>query len=34
MSMICFFISALLAFNGNDAWPWFLAVGVIMSWAD
>ncbi len=31
MSMICFFISSLLAFNGNDAWPWFLAVGVIMS---
>lgn len=31
MSMICFFISALLAFNGNDACPWFLAVGVIMS---
>lgn len=31
MSMICFFISAPLAFNGNDAWPWFLAFGVIMS---
>ncbi|TCL42844.1 hypothetical protein EDC47_1285 [Raoultella planticola] len=31
MSMICFFISALIAFNGNDAWPWFLAVGVITS---
>jgi hypothetical protein len=31
MNMICFVIAALLAFNGNDAWPWFLAVGVIMS---
>ncbi|SUG61794.1 Uncharacterised protein [Salmonella enterica subsp. arizonae] len=30
MSMICFFISALLAFNGNDAWPWFLLVGLIV----
>lgn len=31
MNVICFFIAALLAFHGNDAWPWFLAVGVIMS---
>lgn len=31
MSMILFFIAALLAFNGNDAWPYFVAVGVIMS---
>ncbi|SAP46375.1 Uncharacterised protein [Klebsiella michiganensis] len=31
MNMICFVIAAFLAFNGNDAWPWFLAVGVIMS---
>ncbi|EGI27980.1 hypothetical protein ECKG_01533 [Escherichia coli TA206] len=31
MSMICFFMAALLAFNGNDAWPCFLAVGVLMS---
>lgn len=30
MSMICFFMAALLAFNGNDAWPWFLVVGVIL----
>ena len=31
MNMICFVIAAFLAFNGNEAWPWFLAVGVIMS---
>lgn len=31
MNLICFFIAALLAFNGNDAWPWFLAVGVFTS---
>ncbi len=31
MNMICFVIAALLAFNDNDAWTWFLAVGVIMS---
>lgn len=31
MSMILFFIAALLAFNGSDAWPYFVAVGVMMS---
>ena len=31
MNMICFIMAALLAFNGNDAWPYLLAIGVIMS---
>ncbi len=27
-----FFMAALLAFNGNDAWPWFLAVALMSAY--
>lgn len=29
-AVICFVAAALLAAHGNDAWPWFLLVGLIV----